>query len=120
MYKRQLYGRLAAAGPRTVRLRFVPRSGGEPVLDRPVELRPAADGDGWTCDVPFHLTAVAAAGRRLGRRGMQAWGVQVGVECADGSSLVTSPRPLDGLLHRRALPSSRYGVLPVSYTHRAG
>ncbi|MEV0410862.1 glycosyltransferase family 2 protein [Streptomyces sp. NPDC050448] len=108
---RDLYGRLAEAGPRTARLRFVPRSGGEPVLDRPVELRPAADGDGWTAELPFRLTAVAAAGRRRGRRGMQAWGVQVGVEFADASSLVTSPRPLDALLHRRALPSSRYGVL---------
>ncbi|MFF1336710.1 glycosyltransferase family 2 protein [Streptomyces sp. NPDC058290] len=108
---RDLYGRLAEAGPRTARLRFVPRSGGEPVLDRPVELRPAADGDGWTAALPFRLTGVAAAGRRQGRRGMQAWGVQVGVEFADGSSLVTSPRPLDDLLHRRALPSSRYGVL---------
>lgn len=85
--------------------------GREPVLDRPVELRPAADGDGWTAALPFRLTGVAAAGRRQGRRGMQAWGVQVGVEFADGSSLVTSPRPLDDLLHRRALPSSRYGVL---------
>ncbi|MEU7555667.1 glycosyltransferase family 2 protein [Streptomyces sp. NPDC044571] len=108
---RDLYGRLAAAGPHTARLNFVPRSGGEPVLGRPVELRPAADGDGWTAELPFHLTAVAAAGRRQGRRGMQAWGVQIGVECRDGSSLTTSPRPLPGLLHRRALPSSRYGVL---------
>ncbi|MER7465162.1 glycosyltransferase family 2 protein [Streptomyces sp. NPDC097981] len=108
---RDLYGRLAEAGPRTARLRFVPRSGGEPVLDRPVELRPAADGDGWTAELPFRLTGVASAGRRQGRRGMQAWGVQVGVEFADGSSLVTSPRPVDSLLHRRALPSSRYGVL---------
>uniref|UniRef100_A0AAU2JQQ1 Glycosyltransferase n=1 Tax=Streptomyces sp. NBC_00049 TaxID=2903617 RepID=A0AAU2JQQ1_9ACTN len=108
---RDLYGRLAAAGPRTVRLRFVPRSGGEPLLDRAVELRPAADGDGWTSDLTFHLTAVAAAGRMQGRRGMQAWGVQVDVECADGSSLVTSPRPMAALLHRRALFSRRYGVL---------
>ncbi|MET9883607.1 glycosyltransferase family 2 protein [Streptomyces sp. NPDC006430] len=108
---RDLYGRLAAAGPRTAGLRFVPRSGGEPVLDGPVELRPAADGDGWTAELPFHLTPVASAGRRRGRRGMQSWGVQVGVEFADGSSLVTSPRPLDALLRRRALPSSRYGVL---------
>ncbi|MFD0268160.1 glycosyltransferase family 2 protein [Streptomyces sp. NPDC127106] len=115
-----LYGRLAQAGPRTVRLSFVPRSGGEPVLDRPVELRPTADGDGWTCEVPFHLTAVAAAGRRQGRRGMQAWSVQVGVDCADGSSLVTSPRPLDGLLRRRALLSSRYGVLLAQPFRTAG
>ncbi|MEV0991932.1 glycosyltransferase family 2 protein [Streptomyces sp. NPDC049949] len=108
---RELYGRLAEAGPRTARLSFVPRAGGQPVQDRPVELSPAADGDGWSAELPFRLTAVAAAGRRQGRRGMQSWGVQVGVEFADGSSLLTSPRPLDDLLRRRALPSSRYGVL---------
>ncbi|MGW5345425.1 hypothetical protein ACWERJ_21140, partial [Streptomyces sp. NPDC004050] len=90
------------------------------VGDRPVELRAAADGDGWTCEVPFHLTAVAAAGRRRGRRGMQAWSVQVGVDCADGSSLLTSPRPLDALLRRRALLSSRYGVLLAQPFRTAG
>lgn len=117
---RDLYGRLAAAGPRTARPLFVPRSGGEPVQGEPVELRPAADGDGWVCDVPFRLTTLAEAGRRQGRRGMQAWGVQIGVECADGSSLVTSPRPLDDLLRRRALPSSRYGVLLAQPYRTAG
>ncbi|MEV4190809.1 glycosyltransferase family 2 protein [Streptomyces toxytricini] len=115
-----LYGRLAEAGPRTVRLRFVPRSGGEPLLDRPVDLRPAADGGGWTCDVPFPLTAVASAGRRQGRRGMQAWGVEIDVAFADGTVLATAPRPLDALLRRRALLSSRYGVLLAQPYRTAG
>ncbi|MEV6689143.1 glycosyltransferase family 2 protein [Streptomyces sp. NPDC051130] len=115
-----LYGRLAAAGPRTARPVFLPRSGGEPVRGAAVELRPAEDGDGWVCDVPFRLTPLADAGRRQGQRGMQAWGVQIGVECADGSSLSTSPRPLDGLLRRRALPSSRYGVLLAQPYRTAG
>ncbi|MGW0393961.1 glycosyltransferase family 2 protein [Streptomyces sp. NPDC003042] len=108
---RELYGRLAAAAPRSVRLSFLPRAGGEPVLVRPVELRPAADGDGWSAEVPFRLAALAAEGRRRGLRGMQAWDVRAEVRCAEGSSLVTSLRPLGGLLRRRALPSSRYGVL---------
>ncbi|MEU8459769.1 glycosyltransferase family 2 protein [Streptomyces sp. NPDC029003] len=108
---RDLYGRLAGAGPRTLRLSFLPRAGGEPVEVRPVELRAAADGDGWSAEVPFRLAALAATGRRRGLRGMQAWDVRVGVECGDGSSLVTSLRPLGPLLRRRALPSSRYGVL---------
>lgn len=108
---RDLYGRLAAAGPRTVRLSFLPRTGGDPVLVRPAELRPAADGDGWTAEVPFRLASLAAEGRRRGLRGMQAWDVRAGVDCGDGSSPVTSLRPLGGLLRRRALPSSRYGVL---------
>ncbi|MFD5420344.1 glycosyltransferase family 2 protein [Streptomyces sp. NPDC127069] len=108
---RELYGRLAQARPQTVRLSFLPRAGGEPVQVRPVELRPAADGDGWSAEVPFRLASLAAEGRRRGLRGMQAWDVRAAVDCADGSSAVTSLRPLGGLLRRRALPSSRYGVL---------
>ncbi|MEU8778424.1 glycosyltransferase [Streptomyces sp. NPDC048606] len=108
---RDLYGRLAGAGPTTVRLSFPPRAGGEPVVLPPVELVPAADGDGWSAEVPFRLAALAGVGRRRGLRGMQAWDVRVEVRCADGSSRLTSLRPTGGLLRRRALPSSRYGVL---------
>ncbi|WP_260610082.1 glycosyltransferase family 2 protein [Streptomyces sp. WAC06614] len=105
-----LYGRLAEAGPRTASLRFLPRTGGEPYAGEPAELRPAGEGV-WTAELPFRLGVLAAEGRRAGRRGMQAWDVRVGVECADGSSLLTSLRPQGSLLRRRALPSSRYGVL---------
>ncbi|MFJ7203095.1 glycosyltransferase family 2 protein [Streptomyces sp. NPDC098789] len=105
-----LYGRLAEASPRTAQLRFVPRAGGEPVVVPAVELRP--DGaDGWSAELPFRLAALAATGRRRGLRGIQAWDVRVSVECADGSSLLTSLRPLGDLLRRRALLSGRYGVL---------
>ncbi|WP_405492938.1 glycosyltransferase family 2 protein [Streptomyces sp. NBC_00096] len=106
-----LYGRLAEAGPRTVQLRFQPRGNlGKPLVTEPVELTPAGGGH-WTAQLPFRLTSLAGIGRGDGRRGMQAWDVKLSVECADGSSLLTSPRPLDSLLHRRVLPSSRYGVL---------
>lgn len=107
-----LYGRLAKAGPRTVQLRFQPRGDvGAPLVAEPVELCPVADGDRWTAELPFRLTTLAGLGREEGRRGLQAWDVKLSVECADGSSLLTSPRPLSRLLHRRVLPSSRYGVL---------
>ncbi|MGW6705138.1 glycosyltransferase family 2 protein [Streptomyces sp. NPDC054956] len=116
-----LYGRLAAAGPRTVRLSFLPRADPAGALVAgPVELSPEADGGHWTAEVPFRLNTLAALGRGAGRRGMQAWDVQVGVECADGSSLLTSARPLGGLLHRRMLPSSRYGVLLAQPYRTAG
>ncbi len=105
-----LYGRLADAGPRTAQLRFLPRAGGEPVLAQPVELRPDPQG-GWVALLPFRLADVAATGRRQGLRRMQAWNVGVGVQCADGTSVFTSLRPRGRLLRRRALPSSRYGVL---------
>ncbi|CAM5438728.1 transferase [Streptomyces avidinii] len=116
-----LYGRLAPAGPRSVQLRFVPRGdGGEPLFAEPAQLRPAEGGGHWTAELPFRLTALAVAGRGAGRRGMQAWDVQAGVECADGSSLLTSPRPLGSLLRRRVLPSSRYGVLLAQPYRTAG
>ncbi|MER5869312.1 glycosyltransferase family 2 protein [Streptomyces sp. NPDC002044] len=105
-----LYGRLGAAVPRTAQLRFLPRAGGEPVLAGPVELTPHEDG-GWTALLPFRLADLASTGRTQGLRRLQTWNVEVGVECADGSSLLTPLRPRGPLLRRRALPSSRYGVL---------
>ncbi|OKK19520.1 transferase [Streptomyces sp. CB00455] len=113
-----LYGRLAEAGPHTAQLRFLPRAGGEPVLAQPVELRPGRDG-GWVALLPFRLADVAATGRRRGLRRMQAWNVGVVVQCADGTSVFTSLRPRGRLLRRRALPSSRYGVL-LAQPYRTG
>ncbi|MER6317472.1 glycosyltransferase family 2 protein [Streptomyces sp. NPDC001581] len=113
-----LYGRLAEAGPRTVQLSFIPRAGAEPVLAQPVELRPDRNG-GWIAVLPFRLADLAVTGRRQGLRRMQAWNVGVRVECADGSSVFTSLRPGGRLLRRRALPSSRYGVL-LAQPYRTG
>ncbi|MFG2339057.1 glycosyltransferase family 2 protein [Streptomyces yangpuensis] len=113
-----LYGRLAEAGPQTARLSFMPRAGGEPVLARPVELLPDRSG-GWMAVLPFRLADLAVTGRRQGLRRMQAWNVGVGVQCADGSSVFTSLRPRGRLLRRRALPSSRYGVL-LAQPYRTG
>ncbi|MGW7438325.1 glycosyltransferase [Streptomyces sp. NPDC054849] len=113
-----LYGRLAEAGPRTVHLSFIPRAGGEAVLTRPVELLPDRSG-GWTAVLPFRLADLAVTGRRQGLRRMQAWNIGVGVQCDDGSSVFTSLRPGGGLLRRRALPSSRYGVL-LAQPYRTG
>lgn len=116
-----LYGRLAQAGPRSVQLRFLPRDdAGKPLFAEPAELRLAESGGHWTAELPFRLATLAVAGRDAGRRGMQAWDVEASVECADGSSLLTSPRPLGSLLHRRVLPSSRYGVLLAQPYRTAG
>ncbi|WP_328925702.1 glycosyltransferase [Streptomyces sp. NBC_00190] len=113
-----LYGRLAEAGPLTAQLRFLPRAGGDPVLAQPVELRPDQKG-GWVALLPFRLADLAVTGRRQGLRRMQAWNVAVGVQCADGTSAFTSLRPRGRLLRRRALPSSRYGVL-LAQPYRTG
>ncbi|WP_420080809.1 glycosyltransferase family 2 protein [Streptomyces sp. JL4002] len=113
-----LYGRLAGAGPLTAALSFLPRAGGEAILARPVDLT-AEPGGGWSAVLPFRLADLAVTGRRQGLRRMQAWNIGVGVQCADGSSLFTSLRPRGRLLRRRALPSSRYGVL-LAQPYRTG
>ncbi|MCB5164758.1 glycosyltransferase [Streptomyces bambusae] len=107
-----LYGRLAEAGPRSVHLEFDTRRGDEPALSRPVDLRAQQDGT-WTARLPVGMTALAAAGRRRGRRGLQVWDVRLRVHCADGGSLLASLRPQSEPLRRSALLSSRYGVLLV-------
>ncbi|WUQ32543.1 glycosyltransferase [Streptomyces sp. NBC_00239] len=114
-----LYGRLAEAGPRSVHLEFDTRRGDEPALSRPVDLHPDGDG-GWTARLPVGMTALAAAGRRRGRRGLQVWDVRLRVHCADGGSLLASLRPHSERLRRTALVSSRYGVLLVQPYMTAG
>lgn len=115
-----LYGRLAEAGPVTAQLSFKLRAGGEAVFAQPVELHSDPDrSGGWIAVLPFRLADLAVTGRRQGVRRMQAWNVGVGVQCADGSSVFTSLRPRGRLLRRRALPSSRYGVL-LAQPYRTG
>ncbi|MFJ8658949.1 glycosyltransferase family 2 protein [Streptomyces sp. NPDC093795] len=117
---RDLYGRLAEAGPRTAELAFLPRGDAEPARTERVELRagPGADGaegaEGrWTARVPVRFTGLADEGRRRGRQGVQLWDITVTVTCANGESYTTSLRPRDGSPRRSVLPSTRYGVLLV-------
>ncbi|MFE0641286.1 glycosyltransferase family 2 protein [Streptomyces sp. NPDC058877] len=114
---RDLYGRLAEAGPRTAELAFLPRGDTEPARTERVELRagamPDGTGDRWAARVPVGFTALAGEGRRRGRQGVQLWDVTATVTCANGESYTTSLRPPDGSQRRSVLPSSRYGVLLV-------
>ncbi|MFI8104426.1 glycosyltransferase family 2 protein [Streptomyces sp. NPDC086023] len=115
-----LYGRLAAAAPRTARLEFRTRGSDEPHVGSPTPLTPAGP-DSWTADLPVGLTALARAGRRRGRPGLQIWQVQLRVECAGGETLLASLRCSGNRLSRRAVPSRRYGVLLVqSYVTNSG
>ncbi|WP_424213800.1 glycosyltransferase family 2 protein [Streptomyces sp. BI20] len=135
---RDQYGRLAAAHPRRVFLRSVPRAGGDPVDGESAALRPEPGEGAWTAELPFNMRPLAVAGRRRGRRGLQGWEVRLvvvfdpprGARGPDRSEpvatgapgdqgragsgtepLVVGLRPLGGLLRRRVLPDSRYGVL---------
>lgn len=126
---RDLYGRLAEAGPRTAELAFLPRGDTEPARTERAELHAVrgpdggdtpegADGSdgaggGWSARVPVRLTGLAGTGRRRGREGVQLWDIGVTVTCANGESFTTSLRLPDGAQRRSVLPSSRYGVLLV-------
>ncbi|MET9672904.1 glycosyltransferase family 2 protein [Streptomyces sp. NPDC006482] len=115
---RDLYGRLADAGPRVAELAFLPRGDAEPARTERVELRAETAGvsgaeGGWTARVPVRFAGLADTGRRRGRRGTQLWDIGVTVTCSNGESFTTSLRPRDGSQRRSVLPSSRYGVLLV-------
>ncbi|MFF3317856.1 glycosyltransferase family 2 protein [Streptomyces sp. NPDC003035] len=116
---RDLYGRLRAAGPRTIEVAFLPRGSDEPARTERTEL---AEGEGgWTARVPAGLTSLARAGRRRRRRGIQLWDIRATVTCADGGSFTTALRLPDGGQRRSVVPSSRYGVLLVQqYTTANG
>lgn len=116
---RDLYGRMRAAGPRTVEVVFLPRGSDEPARTERAELTEAEGG--WTARVPAALTALARSGRRRGSRGIQLWDIRIKVTCADGASVSTAPRLPDGHMRRSVVPSSRYGVLLVQqYTTASG
>ncbi|MFD7325708.1 glycosyltransferase family 2 protein [Streptomyces sp. NPDC059875] len=115
---RDLYGRLRAAGPRTVEVAFLPRGSEEPAHTERAEL---AEGEGgWTARVPAGLTALARAGRSGGSRGIQLWDIRATVTCADGGSVATALRLPEGCQRRSVVPSSRYGVLLVQQYTTAG
>ncbi|MER5203916.1 glycosyltransferase family 2 protein [Streptomyces sp. NPDC002825] len=122
---RDLYGRLAEAGPVRAELAFLPRGDAEPARTEKAELSAVTGADGtveaWTARVPVGLTGLAGSGRRRGREGVQLWDVSVTVTCADGESFTTSLRAPDASQRRSVLPSSRYGVLLVQpYTTANG
>ncbi|WP_432086970.1 glycosyltransferase family 2 protein [Streptomyces sp. bgisy095] len=122
---RDLYGRLAEAGPRTAEIAFLPRGGAGPVHTERVDLRAVTGEDGaeahWTGRAPVRLNRLVGAGRRLGRRGVQLWDFTTTVTCANGESYTTALRPVAGTQRRSVLPSSRYGVLLVQqYTTANG
>ncbi|MFJ7955128.1 glycosyltransferase family 2 protein [Streptomyces sp. NPDC096319] len=122
---KDLYGRLAEAGPVRAELAFLPRGDSEPARTEGAALSAVTGPDGtveaWTARVPVGLTGLAGTGRRRGREGVQLWDVQATVACANGESFTTSLRPPDGPQRRSVLPSSRYGVLLVQpYTTANG
>ncbi|MGW5861401.1 glycosyltransferase family 2 protein [Streptomyces sp. NPDC055239] len=69
-----LYGRLAALGPKTVRVILRERS--EACADHVTEVPLVPDGDGWAATVQLHT------GDLTGPAALMAWGVRAEVRCA--------------------------------------
>ncbi|MGK5628938.1 glycosyltransferase family 2 protein [Streptomyces sp. URMC 123] len=135
----ELYGRLAAAGPRSVDIELRHRVDGRLGLVRDAVLTPegggergrerdGADGEhggadrgsggevgsgtsAWTAEVCLDLNTVAAAGTR--GADPDVWDVRVLVRCADGATLDTAARATGPGLRRTAVLSPRHGLLLV-------
>jgi hypothetical protein len=98
----EMYGQVAAAGPRTLEIEWRHRDAGRTARRTTVALTPAGT-DVWSARTPVDLAAL----------GSGTWDLRLWVHFADGTSSETSAHALAhrGLLSRRVLPSLRFGVL---------
>ncbi|PIM73845.1 transferase [Streptomyces sp. JV178] len=109
----ELYGRMAEAGPETVEVEFVERDEGRVGLARTVPLTARPGAEHWAAEVPLDLAAL----------GSGTWDLRLRLLFRDGSRRETTAHAVAGagLLRRRALPSTRHGVLLVQpYATHAG
>ncbi|MEU6125484.1 glycosyltransferase family A protein [Streptomyces sp. NPDC047123] len=110
---RELYGRVAQAGPATVDVELMNRQGGPPGLRRTAAFRPGESGDIWAAEVLLDLPALADG----------VWDVRLRLHFDDGTTRDTTARAVagPGLLRRTVVPSRRRGVLLVQpYATQAG
>ncbi|MFF4982509.1 glycosyltransferase [Streptomyces sp. NPDC001046] len=111
----ELYGRVAGAGPRSVEVEWLHRDDGDLLVRGgtaefvrcPDASRP--DGNGaWTAEAAVDLAALAALGAGT-------WDLRLRIRFEEGAGRVVTAHALTGagLLHRRAVPSARCGVVLV-------
>ncbi|GAA3060821.1 hypothetical protein GCM10020000_49930 [Streptomyces olivoverticillatus] len=94
LHVHELYGRLAAAEPRTLDVELRLRDG-TTIVERTAPLR--ADGDGWTARLTVDLAALAALGRHAKpSSASQAWDVRVRLHFTHGGTLRTAVRAVGG------------------------
>nr|WP_202122113.1 glycosyltransferase family 2 protein [Streptomyces sp. BA2] len=107
----ELYGRVADAGPTTVDVELVPRSGDGPVLRRTAAFSPSDPGT-WLTEVVLDL----------GSLGGGVWDLRLRLHFGDGTARETTARAVagPGLLRRTALPSRRGILLAQPYRTQAG
>ncbi|AZM57671.1 transferase [Streptomyces sp. WAC 01529] len=110
---RELYGRVAQAGPATVDVELVHRLSGLPGLRRTAAFAPERPGETWTATVLLDLGALDGA----------VWDVRLRLHFDDGTSRDTTARAVagPGLLRRTVVPGGRRGILLVQpYATQAG
>ncbi|MFE0515589.1 glycosyltransferase family 2 protein [Streptomyces sp. NPDC058964] len=100
----ELYGRVAQAGPETVEAEWRRREDGRTSARHTCELTPSADGT-WSAQAPLDLDALGAG----------TWDLYLRLRFAHGAYRDATAHALAGagLLRRRAVPSTRHGVLLV-------
>ncbi|MGW3266478.1 glycosyltransferase family 2 protein [Streptomyces sp. NPDC001056] len=100
----ELYGRVAAAGPRELDVRWESRDDERARGRATVALTPAG-ADLWSAGLPVDLGALGAG----------VWDLRLTVRFADGAEreVTAAARTGAGRLRRRAVPSLRHGVLLV-------
>ncbi|WP_425474250.1 glycosyltransferase family 2 protein [Streptomyces alboniger] len=110
---RELYGRVAQAGPATVDVELIHRQSGLPGLRRTAAFGPERPGATWTATVLLDLGALDGA----------VWDVRLRLHFDDGTSRDTTARAVagPGLLRRTVVPGGRRGILLVQpYATQAG
>ncbi|GHB21213.1 hypothetical protein GCM10010377_08640 [Streptomyces viridiviolaceus] len=102
----ELYGRLAEAGPESVRAEWRRREDGRAQACRTAALVPVTTGGAWSAEADVDLAGMAALGAGT-------WDLHLRVRFRDGASREVTAHAYagPGLLRRRALPSARHGVL---------
>ncbi|MFF1375709.1 glycosyltransferase [Streptomyces sp. NPDC058308] len=110
---RELYGRVADAGPATVDVELVHRQGHLPGLRRTAAFRTEKPGETWLATVLLDLGSLDDG----------VWDVRLRLHFEDGTTRDTTANAVagPGLLRRTVVPSRRRGVLLVQpYATQAG
>ncbi|MEU1132771.1 glycosyltransferase family 2 protein [Streptomyces sp. NPDC005900] len=110
---RELYGRVAEAGPATVDVDLVHRHSGHPGLRRTASFGAERPGETWTATVLLDLASLAGG----------VWDVRLRVRFADGTVRETTAHAVagPGLLRRTVVPGGRRGILLIQpYATQAG
>jgi glycosyltransferase involved in cell wall biosynthesis len=115
----ELYGRLAAAVPKTLDIELRRRKDGRVGLSRSSVLKRHQGPDGLTWNGTVLLNGLdSMAGQHANR--LEAWDVWARLHCDDGSSVYTCVRATGSGLRRTVIPGRRRGVTLVQPYATAG